>query len=87
MNRLRIAVAGAGIIGRAHIDALQGSPSCVLSAIVDPAPATASIAAQAGVPLHASLAGLFSQARPDGMILATPNTLHLPQALECIEAG
>ena len=36
MNRLRIAVAGAGTIGRAHIDALQGSPSCVLSAIVDP---------------------------------------------------
>ena len=43
--------------------------------------------ATAGVPLHGSLAELFAQARPDGVIVATPNTLHVEQGLECIAAN
>jgi len=87
MRKIRIAVAGAGIIGRAHVAVLQDSASCVLSAIVDPSPAASAFAAQAGVPLYASLAELIAQNRPDGVVLATPNPLHAPQALECMAAG
>ncbi|MEY8877736.1 MAG: Gfo/Idh/MocA family protein [Leptothrix sp. (in: b-proteobacteria)] len=87
MDKTRIAVAGAGIIGKAHIETLQKSGSCRLSAIVDPSPAAAALAAQAGVPLFKSLAELIALERPDGVVLATPNALHVPQALECIEAG
>ena len=36
MTKIRIAVAGAGMIGQAHIKVLGDSPSCMLSAIVDP---------------------------------------------------
>jgi predicted dehydrogenase len=85
--RTRIAVAGAGAIGRAHIGVLQASPSCALTAIVDPAPAAQAVAAQAGVPLFATLAELFEKHRPDGVVLATPNSLHIEQALQCIDAG
>ncbi|MBB5468961.1 putative dehydrogenase [Paraburkholderia sp. CI2] len=46
MNRTRIAVAGAGYIGRVHLAVAQQSDACTLSAIVDPSPA-----AEAGVPL------------------------------------
>ena len=87
MPGTRIAVAGAGIIGLAHMDVAQQSPTCTLSAIVDPAPATEAIAAKARVPLYKSLDELFEKNRPDGVILATPNQLHLKHALKCMAAG
>ena len=87
MHKLQIAVAGAGLIGRTHSVLVQASGECALSAIVDPAPAAAAIATEAGVPLYASLAQLFASQHPDGVILATPNRLHVAQALQCIEAG
>lgn len=87
MNPVRIAVAGAGTIGQAHIDLAQHSAHCSLSAIVDPAPGAAAIAARAGVPWFASLAELLASEKPDGVILATPNQLHVEHALACIDAG
>jgi predicted dehydrogenase len=87
MNKTRIAVAGAGYIGQAHMGVAQQSPTCSLSAVVDPAPDAARIAAKAEVPSYKSLDDLFNKARPDGVVLATPNQLHVRHALECIEAG
>jgi predicted dehydrogenase len=87
MQKIRIAIAGAGLIGRAHMRIVQDSPQCILSAIVDPAPSAVQIAAQAGVPLYATLDALMAQDRPDGIVLATPNHLHVPQALQCIAAN
>ncbi len=87
MNQTRIAVAGAGTIGLAHMGVAQASASCTLSVVVDPSPGAKAHAEQADVPLHASLAELFAKDRPDGVVLATPNALHVPQALECIAAG
>ena len=87
MNKTRIAVAGAGYIGQAHMDVVLASPTCELSAIVDPSPAAVNIAARAGVPLYASIDELLARQRPDGLVLATPNALHVPQGLQCIAAG
>ena len=87
MNKTRIAVAGAGYIGRAHMGVAQNGVRCTLSAVVDPSPAAVAIAAQAGVPLYRSLAEVFARDRPDGVVLATPNALHVDHALQCIEAG
>jgi predicted dehydrogenase len=87
MNQSRIAVAGAGYIGAEHIRAVQGSPTCTLSAVVDPSPAAADVAAKAGVPLYSSLDELFDKDRPDGVVLATPNRLHVEHALKCMQAG
>ena len=87
MTPTRIAVAGAGYIGQAHIGVALNSPSCVLSAIVDPSPSAVALAAQAGVPWFKSIDELLANDRPDGLVLATPNQLHVPQALQCIDAG
>lgn len=87
MNKTRIAVAGAGAIGQAHIDVAKNSPTCVLSAIVDPSPAAVEVAARAGVAIYLSLDELLSRDRPDGLVLATPNRLHVTQGLQCIAAG
>jgi len=87
MGKIRIAVAGAGLIGHRHIELALASPSCELSAIVDPAPGAEAIASKAGVRLFETLDELFDTDRPDGVILATPNQLHVEHALKCIDAG
>jgi predicted dehydrogenase len=86
MNKTRIAVAGAGYIGQAHMGVVQASPTCILSAIVDPSPAAVEVAARAGVPLYASVDELLAKDSPDGLVLATPNHLHVTQGLLCIAA-
>ncbi len=87
MSRVRIAVAGAGVIGRRHVEEIQKSRSAELAAIVDPAPASAELANAAGVAVFGSLADLFAAQRPDGVILATPNRMHVQGGLECVGAG
>lgn len=83
----RIAVAGAGLIGRRHIGEIQRGATTALAAIIDPSPGAAALAAEAGVPLYPSLEACFAADRPDGVVLATPNHLHVEQALACIAAG
>lgn len=87
---LGMAVAGAGVIGRRHIELIQASPRTRLCAVVDPQPASRDFAAGLGVPHFESLEALFAgpaAAQPDGVILATPNHLHVPGALACARQG
>lgn len=83
MTRIRIAVAGAGVIGRRHVELIRQSASCDLAAIVDPAPAVAALARNCGVPVYQTLAELFAARRPDAVIAATPNALHALNGIEC----
>ena len=39
------------------------------------------------MPLYPSLAELFAEDKPDGIILATPNQMHVAGGLECVAAG
>ncbi len=87
MTKLQIAVAGAGLMGRRHIELIEANAACELSAIVDPAPGAAKIAERARVRLVRSLDELFNAVRCDGVILATPNAVHVDNALDCIRAG
>lgn len=86
-HRLRIAVLGAGRIGRQHMLRLGASPSCAPSAVVDPTPEARALADAAGVPHYTDLDRLFDADRPDGVIIGTPNALHVDQALACLAAG
>jgi predicted dehydrogenase len=86
-GRVRIAVAGAGVIGRRHIEEVDASEYADLSAIVDPGPAGQELAEKFAVPLYSSLGELFVRDKPDGVILATPNRLHVEGGLECVAAG
>ena len=86
MSPVRIAVAGAGLIGTRHIEEVDASPDTALASIVDPGPAGPELASKFGVPLYASLAELFERDKPDGVILATPNQMHVDGGLECVTA-
>ena len=87
MHKVRIAVAGAGLIGLRHIEETQNSQGATLSAIVDPSPKAVEVARKEGVPLYRSLQECFAKDRPDGIVLATPNPMHVEQGMECIAAG
>ena len=83
-----LAVAGAGLIGKRHVAAIAASGGAArLHCIVDPEPAAEDYAAGVGVPWYPSLAAMIDGDRPEGVILATPNQLHVDNGLECIAAG
>ncbi len=86
-QKLRIAVAGAGYIGQAHIGVIMANPSVELSAIVDPSSTAEETAKAANIPHYRTLDELLAGDRPDGVILATPNQFHVSQALQCIAVG
>lgn len=68
----RIGVAGAGLIGKQHIAAIERTPGVTLSAIFDPG------LTNSPWPMAHDLADLA--AHSDGIILAVPNALHAPMA-------
>ena len=81
----KIAVAGAGLIGRKHIDAV--AKCAQMSAIIDPSPRAQELAAQRKTAWFETLEDCLDRDKPDGVILATPNQLHAEQAIACIQRG
>lgn len=84
---VRIAVVGAGLIGRQHVRRVHDEPEAVLAAIVDPSPATRTLADEHGAGWFEDLDALLRTDRPDGVIVATPNQLHLSNGLACVATG
>nr|WP_209837445.1 Gfo/Idh/MocA family oxidoreductase [Rubellimicrobium aerolatum] len=78
---------GAGLIGARHAGHVAASPEAVLSAVVDPSEAGREAAARHGVAWFASLTEMLVADRPDGVIVATPNQVHVRNGLECVAAG
>ena len=87
MTPLRIAVIGAGVMGRQHARYLRADPDCRLAAVVDPDPAAAGLAREHEA-VHYGEPGELLAAEPiDGAIVATPTALHEEVGLRCVAAG
>ncbi|WP_347138585.1 Gfo/Idh/MocA family oxidoreductase [Paracoccus sp. SSK6] len=82
----RIAVMGAGLIGRRHAMHVAASADADLACVIDPSPVGQAAADEFGAPWAASLADASAH-RPDGVIVATPNQMHMRNGLECVAAG
>ena len=87
MDEVRIAVVGAGLVGRRHVDAIAAAKGARLAAIVEPSGEGAEYAAGLGVRHHGELNAMLEGGTCDAVILATPTPLHAEQALACIETG
>lgn len=85
--KLRIGVAGAGLIGRRHVELIAASRDCTLAGIADPSPAAKALADANDAPCYADHRALLQHERPDGLIIASPNALHLSMALDCVAEG
>jgi len=82
-----IAVLGAGLIGRQHIERVLAEDAAMLMAIVDPAPAAKAMAEAKGAAWYPDFAGMIADCRPDGVIIATPNQMHVAHGLASVAAG
>jgi predicted dehydrogenase len=81
----RIAVVGAGLIGRKHIEVV--SELAQVDAIIDPNPSAQDLAQQYQSKWFDSLHRYLASNRPDGVIIASPNQLHLEHGQACLNAG
>jgi len=79
-------VAGAGHIGRAHIDAIRAHRGAELAGIVDPSPESRQLADSLAVGHFDRLERLFDERVPDAVVIATPNNLHYSHAMSALEA-
>lgn len=77
---LRIAIIGAGVIGRTHIAAISACDGVTLCGILDP------VRNNLGITHYTDMDALIAD-RPDGVILATPNALHAPMGISLLEAS
>lgn len=84
---IRLAVLGAGLIGRRHIDHVLAEDCAELVAIVDPSPAARELAVQKNTAWYPNFAAMPSGDYPDGLIVAAPNQMHVANGLEAIAAG
>lgn len=87
IERVTIAVVGAGLFGRKHIETMRQEPACRLAAIADPTPEAEAYARELGVPCFRDYHEMLDRIRPQAAIIATPNVLHVPVGLACAERG
>jgi len=75
------------MIGQAHIKRIREEPQAELAGIIDPSPKAKEQAEALGVPSFADLEEGLRSVKPDGVVIATPNQLHVPNGLTAVEAG
>lgn len=78
---------GAGLIGQTHIETLKRTPGAHLSAIVEPSPRGAEVAAAEDVPYFADIEAFLAAGGAAGAIVATPNATHGPVTAALLCAG
>lgn len=84
---LRLALIGAGVMGRQHQEFIQQNPDVVLAAVADPNPDAEKLAQGWGAAYYACHQNMLAEAKPQAAIIANPNALHVSTAIDCLEAG
>ena len=83
MEPVRLAVVGAGVIGRKHARRVSSQQGCSLVGICDVDLRCRSVAEQFDVPFYQDLEALLEERNPEGAIIATPNGTHSALAEVC----
>lgn len=82
---VRIGIVGAGRMGRRHAGFVSRSHGAHVTAVADPA--SSALADELGVPAFTDHRQLLDSGLADAVIVANPNTLHVPTALDTVAAG
>lgn len=77
---MKIAVIGAGLAGKQHIDTILNNKNCKLDLIVDPSQEAYKLSKKLNVQYFSSIELALKKCRPDGAIIATPNSTHKENA-------
>ncbi len=78
---------GAGLIGKRHIEHIIARPEATLASVIDPTLAARELAQSLGVEWFPCFQDMPADKRPEGMVVSTPNQMHVANGRECIEAG
>ena len=77
-------IAGLGLVGKRHADAIDKEDDIDLVAIVDPSEDAVNYSNKNNLPIYPSLEDMFLKEVPDGVILATPTPMHSEHAIYCL---
>jgi predicted dehydrogenase len=83
----RIVVAGAGLIGQAHIRRILDEPTAELVGIVDALPKAKDQADALGVAWTPDLESMLDKVKPDGVVVALPNQFHFAAGMTLVKHG
>ncbi len=87
MKPLRMAVLGAGMIGRKHIQTIRDLPQVAeLLAVADPHADPASVDLGTAT-WYQDAQEMLDRVKPEAVVIATPNALHQQQGQWCCERG
>jgi myo-inositol 2-dehydrogenase / D-chiro-inositol 1-dehydrogenase len=83
----RLAIIGAGRMGRTHLKAITGSAQVTVAGIVEPFEPARTAAAESGVPGYATLGELLAGTPVDGALIVVPTDQHVAVIGEVMAAG
>ncbi|WP_089154322.1 Gfo/Idh/MocA family protein [Micromonospora sp. NBS 11-29] len=86
-DEFRLALVGAGRMGRHHLRALAGNRAVRISHVVDPVPAARAAVEAAGLPAYPSVEDLLADAVPDGLLVTAPTGRHGALVATAAKAG
>ncbi|MBI4786583.1 MAG: Gfo/Idh/MocA family oxidoreductase [Chloroflexi bacterium] len=87
MDKFRVAVVGAGILGARHARVYHELPETELVAVVDVDPARESVAERYGARFYQDMCAALDNEQIDLMSIATPDHLHCAPVLAALKAG
>lgn len=88
MHKTKLVVIGPGLMGKRHIELIANNRECSLVGLVAPDHAEHhKLALELNVSLHHSIDSMIESKSIDGVIISSPNTFHVDQAIKCIDAG
>jgi len=86
--KLRVAVIGAGFVGRDHLAAYRQQPDVEVVGVADPNAETAEVAAaEAGARPYTDHRSMLAAEHPDAVSICVPTALHLPVTEDAAAAG
>lgn len=86
-KKTRIALIGAGAIGRAHLNGALLADNIEIVGVADPNSNSRNIALEFGVPWFSDYRDLIEKMNPEGAIVASPNELHVPIGIDLVNSG
>lgn len=84
---LQISIIGLGLMGKQHLKAIQEHPNCKIASIIDNTIEAKDIAFEQGCPYYTSLKEAITVTKPDGLIVATPNSHHFQDSFLALQVG
>ena len=86
-KEVRIAVAGIGLIGLKHIEAIQKAKNVKLVLLIEKDKERRENLKKYNLPLYENIITATNHEKIDGMIISTPNTEHLKNSIDAINSG